>query len=102
MRLTRLLTRFTLPTLILLGACNGDLLAPLDPDSPSNLTYQLIPSGDPDVPLGVLLTWDAPRSGRAHPEVAAGLTGVTAISAGSGHALALTSDGRVWSWGIGP
>ena len=31
-----------------------------DPDAPANLTYQLIPSGDPDQPLGVLLTWEIP------------------------------------------
>jgi hypothetical protein len=37
-----------------------------DPDTPTNLTYQLIPSGDPSAPLGVLLSWDVPRSGRAN------------------------------------
>lgn len=36
-----------------------------DPDAPANLTYQLIPSGNPDQPLGVLLTWEIPASGRA-------------------------------------
>ena len=76
MRLTRLLTRFTLSTLFLVAACDGDLLGPgVDPDSPSNLTYQLIPSGDPDVPLGVLLTWEAPRSGRAETFDVYGRTG---------------------------
>jgi hypothetical protein len=37
-----------------------------NPDAPANLTYQLIPSGDPDQPLGVLLTWEIPTSGRAN------------------------------------
>jgi hypothetical protein len=37
-----------------------------DPDAPANLTYQLIPSGDPAQPLGVLLSWDIPASGRAN------------------------------------
>ena len=36
-----------------------------DPDAPANLTYQLIPSGNPDAPLGVLLSWEVPTSGRA-------------------------------------
>lgn len=36
-----------------------------NPDAPANLTYQLIPSGNPDQPLGVLLAWDIPSSGRA-------------------------------------
>jgi hypothetical protein len=35
-----------------------------DPDAPTNLTYQLIPSGDPTTPSGVLLTWEIPRSSR--------------------------------------
>jgi hypothetical protein len=48
-----------------LSAC--DLVNPLgtDPNSPTNLSYQLLPSGDPNVPLGVILSWDAPASGRA-------------------------------------
>ena len=48
-----------------LAAC--DLVNPLgtDPNSPTNLSYQLLPSGDPNVPLGVLLSWEPPASGRA-------------------------------------
>jgi hypothetical protein len=38
----------------------------VDPDAPANLTYQLIPSGNPDQPLGILLSWDIPQSGRAN------------------------------------
>ena len=36
-----------------------------DPDEPTNLTFQLLPSGDPNVPLGVILSWDPPTSGDA-------------------------------------
>ena len=39
--------------------------APIDPTAPTNLSFQLTPSGDPNVPLGVLLTWGAPSNGRA-------------------------------------
>jgi len=35
-----------------------------NPDAPTNISYQLIPSGDPTTPSGVLLTWEIPRSGR--------------------------------------
>jgi hypothetical protein len=61
MRLLRLLTSLTLAAV----ACGDGTTAPADPDAPSNLTYQLIPSGDPNIPLGVLLTWDPPANGRA-------------------------------------
>jgi len=60
------LRRLVMAALIPLVACDEGLFGPIvDPDSPGNLTYQLIPSGDPNIPLGVLLTWDAPTSGRA-------------------------------------
>jgi hypothetical protein len=62
------LVRSSVLSMVLLGlaACDGNLFGPTtDPDAPTNLTYQLIPSGDPNTPLGVLLVWDAPRSGRA-------------------------------------
>jgi alpha-tubulin suppressor-like RCC1 family protein len=36
---------------------------------------------------------------RATPSQVVGLGGVTAISAGNGHSLALKADGTVWSWG---
>jgi len=54
------------PVTLVLGACDA-LTGPFtDPDAPTNLTYELIPSGDPNVPLGVILSWDIPRSGRAN------------------------------------
>jgi hypothetical protein len=46
-------------------ACEPGVLAPTDPDEPTDLFYQLVPSGDPDAPAGILLHWTAPRSGRA-------------------------------------
>jgi hypothetical protein len=49
-----------------LAACdvtNGT--APIDPGAPSNLGFQLQPSGDPSLPLGIILTWDWPTNGRA-------------------------------------
>lgn len=58
------LSRLAVAALVALAACE-DLVGPGgDPDAPANLTYQLIPSGDPAAPLAVLLTWDIPRSGR--------------------------------------
>lgn len=56
-------------TLLLLAsvvACEANsATAPIDPAAPTNLSFQLAPSGDPNVPLGVLLTWGAPSNGRA-------------------------------------
>ena len=52
--------------LLAVSACDGSLLGPdIDPDAPTDLTYQLLPSGDPAVPLGILLQWEPPSSGRA-------------------------------------
>lgn len=48
-----------------LAACNLDLTGIGAPDEPTDLSYQLIPSGDPDYPLGVLLNWTPPRNGDA-------------------------------------
>lgn len=62
MRLTRLMLAVLFP----LAACD-QLTGPVgDPDAPTNLTYQLIPSGDPASPSGVILSWDVPQSGRAN------------------------------------
>lgn len=63
MKLSRWYLAFAVP----LAAC-GDLtgLITADPDAPANVTYQLIPSGDPNAPLAVLLSWDLPSSGRAN------------------------------------
>jgi hypothetical protein len=60
------LTCLMLAALVPLAACE-DLAGPaVDPDAPTNVSYQLIPSGDPNTPAGVLLTWDVPASGRAN------------------------------------
>jgi len=72
MRLPRLLLALLIP----IAACDVDLSGPAtDPDAPANLTYQLIPSGDPNAPAGILLSWDAPRSGRAQSYDVFGRTG---------------------------
>jgi hypothetical protein len=45
-----------------IAACTdyeGDL-GPDELEAPSDLTYQLIPSGDPDEPSGILLSWSDP------------------------------------------
>src|SRR4051812_29699299 len=64
MRLDRSLL-LVLATAIPLAAC--DLTDPggIDPNLPTNLSYQLIPSGNPNSPLGVILSWNAPRNGLA-------------------------------------
>ena|SRR5690348_11001316 len=64
MRLARslvLVTALAIP----LAACDLTDATGIDPNAPSNLTYQLIPSGDPNAPLGIILSWDVPSSGRA-------------------------------------
>ena len=50
-----------------LAACDSDGTTEprIDPDAPSNLTFQLTPSGDPNVPLGILLSWDPPANNQA-------------------------------------
>lgn len=60
------LSRLFLAGAIVLAAACETLTGPLDPDAPGHLSYQLIPSGNPDSPLGVLLSWDVPSSGRAN------------------------------------
>jgi hypothetical protein len=62
MRLSRLMLAAAIP----LAACESLTGLTSDPDAPANLSYQLVPSGDPNAPLGVLLTWDLPSSGRAN------------------------------------
>ncbi|HEX6535075.1 MAG TPA: hypothetical protein VF041_10775 [Gemmatimonadaceae bacterium] len=52
-------------TLVALSACStSDTTGPGGLVPPSNLTYRLIPSGDPDVPQGIRLTWDPSDDGR--------------------------------------
>ena len=62
MKLFRLLLAAVLP----LAACADLTNPPVDPDAAANLTYQLVPSGNPDSPSGVLISWEVPRSGRAN------------------------------------
>jgi hypothetical protein len=62
MKLSRLLLAALLP----LAACDDLTGIITDPDAPGRLTYQLIPSGDPDAPLGVLLSWQFPTGGAAN------------------------------------
>jgi hypothetical protein len=64
MRLARTLAlagAFAVP----LAGCDLTNAMGIDPNAPTNLTYQLIPSGDPNSPLGIILSWDAPSSGQA-------------------------------------
>ncbi|MEO5567306.1 MAG: fibronectin type III domain-containing protein [Gemmatimonadaceae bacterium] len=51
--------------LVGLAACEIDGTPPRDPTEPTNLTFQLMPSGDPNVPLGILLSWDPPSNNQA-------------------------------------
>lgn len=60
------LSRWLLAALIPLTACEDIAGLLTDPDAPANLTYQLTPSGDPNAPLAVLLSWDVPRSNNAN------------------------------------
>ncbi len=48
---------------VALAACNSyETTGPLtDLGAPTNLSYQLVPSGDPDVPLGIVLEWEPPQ-----------------------------------------
>lgn len=64
----------------LVASVNGEVLA-----WGSNYNKQVIPSGNPGV-------YDEP-SAVQH------LTDITAVAGGDRHSLALTGDGRVWSWG---
>jgi hypothetical protein len=59
-------SRLLLAALIPLAACDELTSPDVDPDAPAHVTYQLIPSGDPNAPAGVLLSWDVPTSGRAN------------------------------------
>ena len=52
--------RLILAALVAVVACGGDRTNAPDDDlpTPTGLTYQLVPSGFPDSPDGVLLSWD--------------------------------------------
>lgn len=53
-----------------------------------------------DGQLGDGTTSTASPFGKTTPVQVSGLTGVTAIAAGSFHSLAIKSDGTVWAWGF--
>lgn len=46
-------------------ACDLASVTGIDPNAPTNLTYQLIPRGSASAPLGVILSWNVPASGLA-------------------------------------
>jgi hypothetical protein len=58
------LSRVILVSAIVLAGCDLEDLTGDGADryDPTNLTYRLLPSGDPDTPLGVLLEWTPPTS----------------------------------------
>src|SRR5690242_20781362 len=63
MQLLRLLS---LAVVLPLAACEiVDATGVGTPDQPTDLAYLLEPSGDPSLPLGVILTWTPPRNGYA-------------------------------------
>ena len=64
MRLARLLSA-VVALVLPLSACDLTNATGVDPNAPTNLSYQLIPSGNPNAPQGVILSWTAPASGRA-------------------------------------
>jgi len=52
---------------VIAAACTttNTVVAPVDPLlAPVNLTYELVPSGDPTQPVGILLRWDPPADTR--------------------------------------
>jgi hypothetical protein len=65
MKLNRLSLFVASLGLCTLAACDPITDPLISPDAPANVTYELVPSGDPNAPAGVLLTWDIPSSGRA-------------------------------------
>ena len=74
MKLERLFLVLALP----LAACDSLTSPGTNPDSPANVTYELIPSGNPGAPAGVILSWDVPQSGRANSFNVYGRTTATA------------------------
>ena len=58
-------TLFAMALIPALASCNNFTGPLTDPDAPANLSYQLIPSGDPNAPSGILLMWNVPRSGQS-------------------------------------
>lgn len=61
MRMARWTSLALLPLAFAATACSIDITG-IGGSDPTNLSYTLIPSGNPTQPMGVLLTWDAPTS----------------------------------------
>jgi hypothetical protein len=68
MRLDRSLV-LALALLAPLTACDLASITGVDPGAPTALTYQLLPSGNPSAPAGVILTWSAPVNGATSYDV---------------------------------
>jgi hypothetical protein len=64
-RQTFLAAAMALTLTVFVSGCDATGVGHADPDEPTDLYYQLIPSGDPTAPAGIVLQWTAPRSGRA-------------------------------------
>lgn len=65
MRLLRSTLRVAVLPALLLSACSiEDLTGGADRYDPTDLTYRLMPSGDPVAPSGILLEWTPPTSSR--------------------------------------
>ncbi len=54
----RTITRLSLSAVALLGIAACDRAVGPTIETPANLTYQLEPSGDPNAPAGLILSWD--------------------------------------------
>jgi hypothetical protein len=53
----------------LLVACTERVIGPSELGAPTDLSYELIPSGDPDFPQGILLRWLEPNDDRVEAYV---------------------------------
>lgn len=97
-----------------LGLALGSLAGPAGAKSPFCLDHGVAVTGGSTFSValrsdGTVWTWGTNHDGelgngttvgpRPFPGQVSGLTGITAISAGAEHGLALRADGTVWSWG---
>lgn len=54
----------SLALLAVVAGCTTEVVGPDTLGAPTNLAYQLVPSGDPDAPEGVVLSWEEPADDR--------------------------------------